>query len=125
MNSFEDNPCAPLTDMESDYDTQLDYIETDTSTKNIKKVKSTNKDGQKSNSISGARVYELSQRDIDSRCHRCMISDVVARHVNFIKMYYCSRCKMKICEHCYIGSGSKRRTDRHDKHKDKVRELNA
>ena len=67
-------------------------------------------------------VGKLTKKDKDSRCHRCFISDEVAKHVDFIKMFYCSQCKVNICENCFIGTNGKRRIEKHDKHKGKVKE---
>ena len=62
-------------------------------------------------------------RSGDCRCHRCSISDIVAKHIDFIKMYYCDECRLFICEKCFEQVNGRRRTEVHTKHRDRVREI--
>ena len=54
----------------------------------------------------------------EARCHRCYTSDTVAKHVELIKMFYCNKCKVYICEKCY-----KKRSEMHAKHREKLKEI--
>ena len=48
---------------------------------------------------SSVKTYAvLTTRSGDFRCHRCSTSNIVAKHVEFIKMYPCHKCKVHICE---------------------------
>ena len=66
------------------------------------------------------RKYINKHKDV--RCHRCSTSDVVAKHVEFIKMYRCGKCRLYICEKCYFGL-DRRRFEKHDGHRDRIKEL--
>ena len=64
-------------------------------------------------------VRKSSNHDRDFRCHRCSTSNIVAKNVHLMKMYYYNRCKLHICEKC-CNNG---RTVNDDKHRDRLKEV--
>ena len=72
---------------------------------------------------SGKSYVRRVTRSSDIRCHRCSTSTIVAKNVDFIKMYRCHECKQYICEKCHLGAKGHRRYLKHDKHRDKVKEI--
>ena len=69
-----------------------------------------------------AKKYLVS-KDQFKRCDRCSTSVTVAKNVHRIKMYYCNRCREYACENCYFGLKMNRRIEKHDRHRDRVKEV--
>ena len=105
---------SPLTDSVDSEQSEDESLCSDT----VKDVKADNR-----NQISGKKSIQVLAISGEFRCRRCGTSNIVAKHVDCIQMYRCHKCKIYVCEKCYIGIKGTKRTEIHDNHRHKVKEI--
>ena len=59
-------------------------------------------------------VGKVKNKNIECRCHRCIMSITVAKNVDLINIFHCDMCKLYICDIC---------SQKHRIHKDKLKEV--
>ena len=92
--------------------------ESDVSASDTVKVSESNKPRKYCKKEYVVHMKKIKSQFKEVRCHRCYTSDTVAKHVELIKMFYCSTCRVYICEKCYP-----KRSEKHAKHREKLKEI--